>query len=113
MSFVLDASAALAWVFERVDSSEAAAARACLARLSEEEALVPELWHLEVLNALIVGHRRGVISVAKAMDFLSRLDALPIRTQGESLAGRKEQVFSLAREHDRSCSCASPPSGVR
>ncbi len=102
MSFVLDASAALAWVFERADSAEAAAARALLARLSEEEALVPELWHLEVLNALIVGQRKGAISVAKAMDFLSRLDALPIQTQGESRANRKEQLFSLAREHDLS-----------
>jgi predicted nucleic acid-binding protein len=102
MSFVLDASAALAWAFERADSAEAAAARSLLARLSNEDALVPELWHLEVLNALIVGHRKGVISVAKATDFLSRLDALPIRTQGESLAGRREQLFALAREHDLS-----------
>jgi predicted nucleic acid-binding protein len=64
--------------------------------------MVPELWHLEVLNALIVGQRKGAISVAKATDFLTRLDALPIRTQSESLAGRKEQLFSLAREHDLS-----------
>jgi predicted nucleic acid-binding protein len=102
MSFVLDASAALAWVYERADPAEAAKARALLARLDEEEALVPDLWHLEVLNALIVGQRKGVISVAKATDLLGRLDALPILTQSESLAGRKEQLFSLAREHDLS-----------
>jgi predicted nucleic acid-binding protein len=102
MSFVLDASAALAWVYERADPAESSAARALLDRLDEEEALVPELWHLEVLNALIVGQRKGVISIAKATDFLAHLDALPIRTQSESLAGRKEQLFSLAREHELS-----------
>jgi predicted nucleic acid-binding protein len=102
VTFVLDASAALAWVYERAAPEEASAARALLARLDREEALVPELWHLEVLNALIAGHRKGVISVAKATDFLARLDALPIRTQGEPLAGRKEQLFALAREHDLS-----------
>jgi len=102
MSFVLDASAALAWVYERADPAEASASRVLLARLDDEEALVPELWHLEVLNALIVGQRKGVISTAKATDFLARLDALPIRTQSESHAGRKEQLFSLAREHDLS-----------
>jgi predicted nucleic acid-binding protein len=102
VTVVLDASAALAWVFERADATEASAAGALLVRLAEVDALVPELWHLEVLNALIVAQRRGFISVAKATDFLARLDALPIRTQSESLAGRKEQLFSLAREHDLS-----------
>jgi predicted nucleic acid-binding protein len=102
MSIVLDPSAALAWVYERSDPAEASNARALLACLHDEEALVPELWHLEVLNVLIVGQRKGVISVAKTTDFLTRLDALPIRTQSESLAGRKEQLFSLAREHDLS-----------
>lgn len=102
MSFVLDASAALAWVYERADPAEADKARALLVRLNDEDALVPELWHLEVLNALVVGQRKGAISVAKATDFLGRLDALPIHTQSESLAGRKEQLFSLAREHDLS-----------
>jgi predicted nucleic acid-binding protein len=102
MSFVLDASAALAWVFERADPSEALEARSLLDRLRIDEALVPELWHLEVLNALIVGCRRNVISPAKAIDFLGRLDALPIRTHAKSPADRKEQLFSLAREHDLS-----------
>ena len=102
MSFVLDASAALAWVYERGDPAEADKARVLLVRLDDEDALAPELWHLEVLNALVVGQRKGAISVAKATDFLARLDALPIRTQSESLAGRKEQLFSLAREHDLS-----------
>lgn len=102
MTVVLDASAALAWVFERVDPAEAAAARDLLGLLASEEALVPELWHLEVLNALIVGQRRGVISTAKASDFIARLDALPIRTEDASLGDRKEQIFSLAREHELS-----------
>jgi predicted nucleic acid-binding protein len=102
VSFVLDASAALAWVFERTDPAEALEARSLLDRLRTDEAIVPELWHLEVLNALIVGCRRGFISTAKAIDFLNRLDGLPIRTHGASPAERREQLFSLAREHDLS-----------
>jgi predicted nucleic acid-binding protein len=102
MSFVLDASAALAWAFERTDPSEALQARALLERLRTDEAVVPELWHLEVLNALIVACRRGVIGTAKATDFLNRLDGLSIRTDATSPAGRKQQLFGLAREHDLS-----------
>ncbi len=100
MTLVLDASAALAWAFERTDPAEAAQARALLGRLATEEAIVPELWHLEVLNALVVANRRGAIGMAKASDFLERLDALPIRTHPVSLSARKEQLFGLAREHE-------------
>jgi predicted nucleic acid-binding protein len=102
MSFVLDASAALAWVFERADATEAREAVAVLDRLATDEAIVPELWHLEVLNALVVGCRRKAIATIEAVDFLDRLDALPIRTHGAPLADRKEQLFGLAREHDLS-----------
>jgi len=102
MSIVLDASAALAWVFERSDPSEAQEARTLLGRLATEEAIVPELWHLEVLNALVVGHRRGVITTAKAAAFLHHLEDLPIHTDEISLGGRKEQLFGLAREHELS-----------
>ncbi|MDZ4372717.1 MAG: type II toxin-antitoxin system VapC family toxin [Phenylobacterium sp.] len=99
---MLDASAALAWVFERADDAEAAVARGLLGRLASEEVLVPELWHLEILNALTVGQRRGVISTAKVLDFIGRLDALPIKTDETSMADRREQIFALAREHELS-----------
>ena len=99
MSLVLDASAALAWVFLREDPAEAQYARAILYRLSHDTALVPGLWHLEVLNALVTAQRRGVITTAKASDFLNRLDDLPIQTHSYYVAARKEQLFGLAREH--------------
>lgn len=98
---VLDASTALAWIFERIDPKEAERANAVLAGLKEREALVPPLWHVEVLNALVAAQRRGVITVSKALDFLSRLDRLPIRTDA-AVPPRKEHVFALAREHNLS-----------
>jgi predicted nucleic acid-binding protein len=102
VSFVLDASAALAWAFERVHPDEAKAALTLLARFRDDEALVPDLWHLEVANALVVGNRRGAISAAKVSDFLARLDALPIRTDATPASERKERLFALAREHELS-----------
>jgi len=99
LTWVLDASAALAWAFERADAAEANVARARLDRLAETEALVPELWHLEVTNALIVAHRREAISTARVHQFLSHLAALPIRTHPATFADRRERLFDLAREH--------------
>jgi predicted nucleic acid-binding protein len=96
---VLDASAALAWVFQRAEADEAARARGYLDRLTGEEAVVPELWHLEVANALVVAQRRAAISTARVHDFLSRLSALPIRTPPATFADRRERLFDLGREH--------------
>jgi predicted nucleic acid-binding protein len=102
MTWVLDASAALAWVFERSEPDEAARARIHLERLAKEDAIVPELWHLEIANALVVAQRRAVISTARGHDFLSRLDALPIRTHPATFADRRARLFDLGREHDLS-----------
>lgn len=99
MTWVLDASAALAWVFERSDADEAARALAHLDRLAVEEAIVPELWHLEVANALVVAQRREAISTARAHGFLARLGALPIHTHPATFADRRERLFDLGREH--------------
>lgn len=96
---VLDASAALAWVFERANRAEAERARAVLARLDDLRPIVPTLWHVEVLNGLVTAQRRRVLSVSKAINFLSRLDRLPIETDAASLSERKPQIFALAREH--------------
>lgn len=59
MTIVLDASAALAWLFERSDPSEARQAEAVLSALVDAPALVPCLWHIEVANALPRGGASG------------------------------------------------------
>ena len=99
MTLVLDASATLAWIFERVDPGEAEHAKLLLAGLNQSDAVVPSLWHVEVLNGLLVAQRRGVVSLSKATDFLGRLDRLPIRTDDAPVSSRKEHVFALAREY--------------
>jgi predicted nucleic acid-binding protein len=99
---VLDASYALAWIFARADAGEARQADAALGGLNSLEALVPTLWHVEVVNALVVALRRGVVSVSRATDFLARLDRLPIHTDDAPVSPRKEHVFALAREYDLS-----------
>jgi predicted nucleic acid-binding protein len=101
VTVVIDASLALGWIFERAEPREAAEADAVLASLEHRRGLVPALWHVEVLNALVVAHRRGVIAVAKALDFISSLERLPIETDVAVLP-RKEHILSLAREYELS-----------
>ena len=75
--FVLDASVAAAWLLEQQASPRADLA---LARLEEEAALVPQLWHLEVRNCLLVATRRARLTAGVAAQRLEALHDLPIRT---------------------------------
>ena len=91
--FVLDASVAAAWLLEQQASSRADLA---LARLEEEAALVPQLWHLEVRNCLLLATRRDRLTAGVVVQRLEALRDLPIRTDTTpDLA----VAFTLAERH--------------
>jgi predicted nucleic acid-binding protein len=99
VSLVLDASSALAWIFERTDLEERGLADHLLEMLLTDDVLVPALWHAEVANALLVAERRGVVGEARVIDYLHRLSRLPIVTDDVSVSARQELVMALGREH--------------
>jgi predicted nucleic acid-binding protein len=74
--FVVDASVAIAWLFEDKLRPET---EAVLDRLSQEEAHAPGLWELEVANVLLTAERRGRLSEASSTRVMERLQDLPIR----------------------------------
>ena len=89
--FVLDASVAGAWLLEDEDDPDADAA---MSQLATEFALVPQLWHLEVRNVLIVAERRGRVGAAGLENGLRRVGELPILTDTEPNLGT---ALALAR----------------
>lgn len=99
MTVVLDASFTLGWLYERVDQREAELADRTLSGLDTVDAWVPWLWHTEITNSLLVGERRGLISEAIGVTFLTRLADLPILTDDMLPQARRETVLALAREH--------------
>ena len=91
--FVLDASVAIAWLLSEQGASRAEPA---LLRLESDEALVPQLWHLEVRNSLLVATRRGRLSPDAPTERLDALRELPVRTDsGLDLS----LAFVLAQKH--------------
>lgn len=93
---VLDASVAVAWLLGEQDSSTA---EPVLLRLESDEALVPQLWHLEVRNSLLVASRRGRLSPDTPAERLDALRNLPIHTDsGPDLS----LAFVLAQKHNLS-----------
>ena len=102
---VLDASVALAWVFEDEDSPYAEFVIGALAR---QRAVVPIIWPFEVLNALVAAVRRGRIEEARATPFLSVLDRLPLEIDGEVARGTMGQrLFGLSVRYGLSAYDAS------
>ena len=102
MTFGLDASVTLAWVFEDegadVEGAPAPSSDSALTRLLREDALVPVIWPLEVANALLVGERRGRLTRGDAQRFIQLLAALPIEVDAETPRRSFGDILPLARE---------------
>lgn len=96
MSFVIDASVALSWVFE--DERHAGAWR-LVERLRQESALVPASFHLEVANGLLVALRRGRLAPDQAATALVLLEALPVEVDYETPVRALHDVWLTASRH--------------
>lgn len=96
MSFVLDASTAMAWLFEDEATTES---EATLDRLAGEEALVPSLWPYEVANVLVAAERRKRITEAQSRQFLGLLRDLPIRVSEQGPFRIWDGALAVARSH--------------
>ena len=96
---VIDASMALAWLFERELPSDRERANRLLAACGEASWWIPGLWHLQVSNALLVAERRSLLPQADSDRFLARLSSLPFLTDSDPVAERRFRILALARSH--------------
>jgi predicted nucleic acid-binding protein len=93
---VIDSSVAIAWCFP---DEQDAYSQSVLDALASERALVPDLWHLEVANTLLVGERRQRSAQANTVTWLGFLTSLPIAVDEETRAHAIGETLSLARAH--------------
>ena len=96
MTFVLDASTALAWAFD--DECDDRAVQ-LLESLRVSEAFVPHIWGLEIANALVMAERRGRIAAEKSRRFMRLLLELPIAVEPVERRRSLEELPRLARNH--------------
>jgi len=94
---VLDASMTLAWLFPRLDSTEAALADLVMDELDYEAFVVPAIWFGEVANGILRGERKGLVTPSQSARFLTELDMADIETESPEL--RQPAVLALARSH--------------
>src|SRR4051812_29307551 len=77
-AFILDANVAVATVLPKEATAYSDRVLASFDR--GEIALVPALWHLETLNALLTRERRGTITTGQRDDALAIIFGYPIET---------------------------------
>ena len=92
-AFVLDASVAVNWLLDdELDPKTATV----MVRIAQDGALVPQLWHLEVRNALLIAERRGRITANGLEERRHALRRLLVSTD---TTPDLEAAFVLARTH--------------
>jgi len=99
--FVIDASLTLDWCFTDEQTSYGTAVLNLLD--AGADAIVPSLWPLEVLNALIIAERRKRITYEEAQEFLTVIHGLDIEvehgTRNPAFSDAFDDIYALARKH--------------
>lgn len=90
---VVDASIAANWLFDDEDDPRAAAA---LVTLETMLGLVPQLWHYEMRNILLVAHRRQRITIEGLKVRVAALADLPLETDSDP---ELNDALALAQKH--------------
>jgi hypothetical protein len=89
--FVLDASVAFSWCFPGNPSEDTPYSRHILALLTDRDAVVPEVWALEIANSIFVAFsKRKRITELQIREYLALLKDLPIRVDPEEMRANLE-----------------------
>jgi predicted nucleic acid-binding protein len=96
VSFVIDASLAVSWLFVDEQTPES---MALLLQVTETGAVVPLLWRLEVANALQMSIRRQRITTVHRDSAIQMLGQLPIEFDQETNLRAWSNTLYLADVH--------------
>ena len=97
--FVLDNSVAMRWLLESPKAPDQKYAEKVLKSLSEQDAVVPNLWHLEACNVVLGAEKRGEITVGESEKFITQLENLPIHVDTMSANQAFSRTINLARTY--------------
>ena len=94
-TFVLDCSVTMAWLFQ--DEASPNTDQLLKELRNDSNALVPNLWRLELGNTLTQAERRGRITAAQLTTTLELVRNLPITTDAETDNRAFREILNLAR----------------
>ncbi len=99
MRFVLDNSVSMRWLLQDGSRERLVYADKVLGQLELEggEAVVPNIWPLEVANVILKAEAHRVVDEARATAFISLLDEMSIRVDDSTAARTLGDTLQLAR----------------
>lgn len=100
--FILDNSVSMRWLSETSKKQDQVYAESVLKSFSHSDALVPNLWHLEVVNVTLGLEKRNEINTATAEGFLAQLENLPIYVDPLTPNQAFSRIATLARSYNLS-----------
>lgn len=96
MTFVLDCSVTIAWCFK---DEENAYSDQVLELLNKSEALVPDLWLLEICNVLVLAEKHGKIKIADSTRFMELLLNLPVKIEEALNFNQASSILNISRQY--------------
>ena len=100
--FVLDNSVAMRWLLASPHQALQDYAHDVLRSMTKKAAIVPNLWHLEAANVLVVAERKADVEVSEVERFIAQLEELPISIDLQTSQRSFSQILSLARAYNLS-----------
>lgn len=107
MSFVLDNSVTMRWLFGDGKPQELAYAGRVLDAMQDVKALVPMTWGLEVANVIAKAEAKALVTEARSGAFLEMLDEVEIEVDTATFAHVLSDTLQLARRYKLSAYDAS------
>ncbi len=109
MTFVLDASVTMCWLFLGGKPAERAYALKVLNTMKQAEtmALVPAIWGLEVSNVIAKAEMKGLLSEAQSEAFLEMLVSVDIGADAATFSRALSDTLQIARRYRLSAYDAS------
>ncbi|WP_263080622.1 type II toxin-antitoxin system VapC family toxin [Endozoicomonas sp. Mp262] len=97
--FVLDNSVTMRWLMVTNNVADQQYAEDVMTTLAHVDALVPNLWHLEVCNVVSRSERRGEIDPGQSEGFIAQLENLPIYIDPLTANQAFSRTLGLARSY--------------
>ncbi len=96
MAFVLDNSVSMRWLLASTKKTDQNYAEKVLKSMLNNEAYVPNLWHLEATNVLLSAKKRSEIDAGEIEIFISQLENLPVHTDASTSKQAFNRTLALA-----------------
>lgn len=107
MSFVLDNSVTMRWLFGDGKPQERAYAGRVLDAMQNVTARVPMTWGLEVANVIAKAEAKALVTEARSGAFLEMLEEIEIEVDAATFAHALSDTLQLARRYKLSAYNAS------